>query len=83
MITLQSKEYEVIAIKKRSSHEWLKNVQIGHVIRFVMPLKSPGRSSNGIYATYVTVENVTLNTSHKYSLNTVNRLFDVLELHET
>lgn len=46
-----------------------KDVKVGHIISFALPLKSVGHGRSGMYAPNLTVKNETTNQTESYTLN--------------
>lgn len=59
---LTSAIYRVTAIKKATKAKLFADIREGDLLRFSMELGDPGRG-RGLYASYVTVENLTQGTS--------------------
>ena len=84
-ILLKSDVYVVMDIFGNTKAQFFQDIKIGDELQFSLPMKNTGRSSRGLYAVYVTINNLTQNTSTKRSLAELeNRLsnFDLVNKKE-
>jgi len=66
-MNLRSKNYEVMAIKKKTRASFFKDLKVGDVIVLEMRLKNTtGASGGGNYASYIEVINLT-QVTHVYN----------------
>jgi hypothetical protein len=70
---------KVKGFKKPTKNTFLSQTEIGDEIMFRVPIKRVGRGRSGHYAVTVEVFNLTRDTADSCTLNTVDRIFDVLE----
>lgn len=82
-VLMTSPRFRVKSIKRKTSNEVLTNTKVGDLICFECPVKRAGISRGRTYATYITVRNLTQNTETLESFNTVERVFDILELDDS
>ena len=63
----------------RTGAEFFKDIKVGDELQFYTPLKNPGRG-RGLYATYVTIYNLTQNTATMRSLTDMETRLKKLDL---
>jgi hypothetical protein len=81
-IVLLSSEYPVVKILKPTKAQFFQDIEEGDILRFSMVMKGAGRSSRGLYASYITVENLTQATDTANSLNDLDNRLKNFELGE-
>lgn len=69
-------------IKNKSSSSAFKNLQVGDIIEFSVPIKRAGSGGRGTYATYITCLNTRTNQISKLSFNQISRTLDNFEFEE-
>ena len=81
MITLKSDILTVKTIHKKTTAYFFKDLKIGDQIVFSIPLKGSGiNSRGGIYASYLTVENLTAKDARTISFNQLSHILGNFEL---
>lgn len=59
-----------LTVKKKTKAKMFKNVQVGDIIEFTLPLRAVGRGdSGGTYASFVDCVNTRTNEKAQFSLN--------------
>ena len=67
-IIMKSDYYEVISINYKTQAKFFKDVEVGDILQFSIPIEAAGSNSGSIYASYIRVENMSKkdnNVTHK------------------
>lgn len=80
-ITLRGK-YFVAEVKKRTQAKLFKNLKVGDVIEFSVPLKRAGCSDGRTYASYVVIENLKSSERISKSFNQIARCLECFKFVE-
>lgn len=70
---------QVVSIRKKTTAKLFKDVHVGDVLRFSLPLSGPGRVTRGCRASYMQVVNENTGESTKISMNNFDRIRDSIE----
>lgn len=81
MLTLRTTA-TVTKINRKSSSPCFKDLKIGDVIEFSVPIKYAGYASHGTCATYIRCYNKRTNTESRLSFNQLDRVLECCELIE-
>lgn len=81
MLTLRTTA-TVTKINRKSSSPCFKNLQVGDVIEFSVPISYAGYSRNGTCATYIRCYNKRTNAESRLSFNQLDRVLECCELEE-
>ena len=73
---------KVTAIHKNSSSPAFKNLKVGDLIYFSIPVAPAGTGGRGTYASYIQCENLKTNEISKLSFNQISRVLDNFEWEE-
>lgn len=80
MLTLRTTA-TVIKINRKSSSPCFKNLQVGDVIEFSVPIVRVGRH-RGTYATYILCHNCRTDVESQLSFNQIEKVLECCELNE-
>lgn len=72
----------VIKINRKSSSLCFKNLQVGDVIEFSVPISYAGYSRNGTCATYIVCHNNRTNVESQLSFNQIEKVLECCKLEE-
>lgn len=81
MLTLRTTA-TVIKINRKSSSPCFKDLKIGDVIEFSVPIKYAGFSGQGTRATYIKCRSRRTNAESQLSFNQFHRVVECCELEE-
>lgn len=83
MLTLKTTAI-VTKINRKSSSPCFKDLKIGDVIEFSVPIQAVGRSGSyrGTYATYILCHNCRTNVESQLSFNQIEKVLECCELDE-
>lgn len=81
MLTLKTTA-TVTKINRKSSSPCFKNLKVGDVIEFSVPISYAGYSSHGSCATYILCHNCRTDTESRLSFNQIERVLECCELEE-
>lgn len=83
MLTLKT-TVTVTKINRKSSSPCFKDLKIGDVIKFSIPIKNVGRSGayRGSLAAYILCHNCRTNVESKLSFNQIEKVLECCELEE-
>lgn len=81
MLTLRTTAI-VTKINRKSSSPCFKNLKVGDVIEFSVPISYAGYTSHGTCATYIKCYNRRIGTESRLSFNQLDRVLECCELVE-
>lgn len=83
MLTLRTTA-TVTKINRKSSSPCFKNLKVGDVIEFSVPIQAVGRSGGyrGTYATYILCHNCRTDVESQLSFNQIEKVLECCELEE-
>lgn len=73
---------KVIDIKRKSTSPCFKNLVVGDVIEFSIPMKSVGYSSRGTHAAFITCHNNRTGNTSELSFNMLGNTLNCCKLEE-
>jgi hypothetical protein len=74
--------YEVVAIKKKTKTRIIENVKVGDRFVIEVPIKYPGRSHNGLYASKFTFRNLNTGDVGFFMFGEFDRIEAILDWKE-
>lgn len=81
MLTLRTTA-TITKINRKSSSPCFKNLKVGEVIEFSVPISYAGYGSHGTCATYIRCYNRRTNAESRLSFNQLDRVLECCELEE-
>lgn len=81
MLTLKTTA-TVTKINRKSSSPCFKDLKVGDVIEFSVPILYAGNGSHGSYATYIRCYNRRTNAESQLSFNQIEKVLECCELEE-
>lgn len=82
MILMESKVYVVDKIKKKTTSNFFKNVNVGHKLKFTVPIAHAGSSRGRTYSVIITTHNLTTDEKVYKTFNELPKLLENFELKE-
>ena len=82
MIIMSSKPQIITQVLKKTTTRFFKNLKVGDMITFEMPIRPSGTGRSGIYASYITVTNIKTKEQNKFSFNQLDAPLKMFELKE-
>lgn len=76
---LLEKTYRVTAVHRKSSSDAFKDLNVGDLVNFSIPLSPVGRGGSGSYAAYVSCTNLQTGKESKLSFNQISKTLELFD----